>query len=96
MLEHFCKRTEHLHGPANWVLKQTMKVFFPQYHSRIKTRIWIILCFADEYGIPEADIFIPQALEGSREEKKKYKEFLQTKLIPALKSNDIRFVDSCQ
>ena len=37
-------------------------------------------------------MFIPEALEGEREEKKQYSQFIDRVLIPELKSRNIRFV----
>lgn len=41
------------------------------------------------------DVFIPEAVEGSPEEKREYNEFVHSVLIPALKSENIRFVQCC-
>jgi len=54
-----------------------------------------IFCFAGGFGIPRADVFIPEPLEGKREEKKEYTQFIDRILIPELKSRNIRFVHVC-
>ncbi|KAI0222339.1 hypothetical protein LSAT2_026417 [Lamellibrachia satsuma] len=38
------------------------------------------------------DVFIPEAVEGSPEEKREYNEFVHSVLIPALKSENISFI----
>ena len=40
------------------------------------------------------DLFIPEALDGSKEEKRAYDNWVENKLIPALDEQGIRFVRS--